>query len=252
MAWNSPRTWTVGEKVTAALMNTHLRDQLLYLKSVVDGTNTDKVPNAALLTGIDGNKISAGTINNYQLAAGIDGAKITDSTIVEAKLVGLISGTRLSLGSVGAAQLGEPYDAARIRAYQASFNQALTNNIGTNVGFNTTQFSKNISWDNPNVRFSFAESGYYLVGCTVKWAGNATGTRVLEMYRNGSTKIMGVEEAPGNATPFSLYIPPTLVQLSSGDVLHINGLQTSGGALSILATGGDLNSSTLFTAVRVA
>lgn len=28
MAWTSPRTWTTGEVVTAALMNTHLRDNL--------------------------------------------------------------------------------------------------------------------------------------------------------------------------------------------------------------------------------
>lgn len=28
MAWTSPRTWTAGETVTAALMNVHLRDNL--------------------------------------------------------------------------------------------------------------------------------------------------------------------------------------------------------------------------------
>ena len=31
MAWSSPRTWTTGEIVTAALMNTHLRDNLNVL-----------------------------------------------------------------------------------------------------------------------------------------------------------------------------------------------------------------------------
>lgn len=31
MAWTSPRTWVAGEVVTAALLNTHLRDQLLEL-----------------------------------------------------------------------------------------------------------------------------------------------------------------------------------------------------------------------------
>jgi hypothetical protein len=28
MAYTTPRTWTAGETVTAALMNTHLRDNL--------------------------------------------------------------------------------------------------------------------------------------------------------------------------------------------------------------------------------
>ena len=31
MAWTSPRTWVVGEVVTAALMNTHVRDNFLAL-----------------------------------------------------------------------------------------------------------------------------------------------------------------------------------------------------------------------------
>ncbi len=34
MAFTSPRTWVVGEIVTAALMNTHVRDNLNYLKGV--------------------------------------------------------------------------------------------------------------------------------------------------------------------------------------------------------------------------
>ena len=33
MAWTSPRTWVVSEFVTAALMNTHVRDNMLFLKS---------------------------------------------------------------------------------------------------------------------------------------------------------------------------------------------------------------------------
>ena len=33
MAWSSPRTWTTGELVTAALMNTHIRDNLNALFS---------------------------------------------------------------------------------------------------------------------------------------------------------------------------------------------------------------------------
>ncbi len=32
MAWTAPRTWTTGELVTAAVMNTHVRDNLSYLK----------------------------------------------------------------------------------------------------------------------------------------------------------------------------------------------------------------------------
>lgn len=31
-AWTSPRTWVTGEVVTASVMNTHVRDNLAYLK----------------------------------------------------------------------------------------------------------------------------------------------------------------------------------------------------------------------------
>lgn len=43
MAWTAPRTWVVSEVVTAALMNTHVRDNLLFLKSdpvIASGTLT--------------------------------------------------------------------------------------------------------------------------------------------------------------------------------------------------------------------
>jgi len=32
MSWTEPRTWTAGELVTADMMNTHVRDNLKYLK----------------------------------------------------------------------------------------------------------------------------------------------------------------------------------------------------------------------------
>ncbi len=39
MSWTAPRTWVTGEVVTAALMNTHVRDDLRYLKGL-DGDVT--------------------------------------------------------------------------------------------------------------------------------------------------------------------------------------------------------------------
>lgn len=35
-AWTAPRTWVVGELVTAALLNTHLRDNLDWLKTPLE------------------------------------------------------------------------------------------------------------------------------------------------------------------------------------------------------------------------
>jgi hypothetical protein len=36
MAYTTPRTWTTGETVTAAMMNTHVRDNTAYLKVEYD------------------------------------------------------------------------------------------------------------------------------------------------------------------------------------------------------------------------
>jgi len=43
--WTNPRTWTVAELVTKAMLDTHLRDNSLYLKEQIDaaGTLTDLI-----------------------------------------------------------------------------------------------------------------------------------------------------------------------------------------------------------------
>jgi hypothetical protein len=40
MAWTSPRTWIAGETLTAALLNTHVRDNLLELNSTASAWST--------------------------------------------------------------------------------------------------------------------------------------------------------------------------------------------------------------------
>lgn len=50
MAWTTPRTWTTGELVTAALMNTHVRDNLSDLHQ--DGTWTPTLTFGGSSTGI--------------------------------------------------------------------------------------------------------------------------------------------------------------------------------------------------------
>src|SRR5437867_1425284 len=41
MAWTAPATWTVGQLVTAATMNTHVRDNLNYLKGQAGAITLD-------------------------------------------------------------------------------------------------------------------------------------------------------------------------------------------------------------------
>jgi len=57
MAWTTPRTWTTGELVTAAIMNTHVRDNL----NVV---NTSTVQG---IIGGTGAAITAGSVFDFEV-----------------------------------------------------------------------------------------------------------------------------------------------------------------------------------------
>lgn len=52
MAWTSPRTWVVGEMLTAALLNAHVRDDILWLAerigTVVTGAATSSSSHVVL------------------------------------------------------------------------------------------------------------------------------------------------------------------------------------------------------------
>lgn len=43
MAWTAPRTWVSGEVVTAAIMNVHVRDNLLHVYGMITGTISQQV-----------------------------------------------------------------------------------------------------------------------------------------------------------------------------------------------------------------
>ncbi len=48
MPWTPPTTIVAGQVLTAAYGNANIRDNSAYLKGVVDGTGTDRIPSRAL------------------------------------------------------------------------------------------------------------------------------------------------------------------------------------------------------------
>lgn len=65
MAWTTPRTWTDGEIVTKAIMDTHVRDNLDYLKDRLDGaakqyirTATNYTTTSASLVAVDATNLA--------------------------------------------------------------------------------------------------------------------------------------------------------------------------------------------------
>ena len=61
MSWTSPRTWTASELVTKAIMDTHVKDNLDYLKTEADKLN---VSTQSVVTG------SRALGTNYQNTSG--------------------------------------------------------------------------------------------------------------------------------------------------------------------------------------
>lgn len=71
MAWTTPRTWVDGETVSQSEMNTHVRDNLDYLKSTTDTLTTDVAAKAPLVATVNAK------VASYQIAAGDSGEVIT-------------------------------------------------------------------------------------------------------------------------------------------------------------------------------
>lgn len=67
MAWTAPRTWTTGELVTAAIMNTHIRDNLNVLNPAA----------AQILIGGTGAEISSGSVMDFEVFTDLSVARWT-------------------------------------------------------------------------------------------------------------------------------------------------------------------------------
>ena len=78
MAWTAPRTWVTGEVVTAALMNTHVRDDLRYLKGLDGGvTIEDDLDIGANLLKTTNLSLKEGTSSIWYLRTAADDAYVS-------------------------------------------------------------------------------------------------------------------------------------------------------------------------------
>ena len=73
MVWTAPRTWATGEVVTAALLNTHLRDNLLAIRNPETWTTytpnwTGSVSNPAIGNGVlTGRYLQIGKVVHFRI-----------------------------------------------------------------------------------------------------------------------------------------------------------------------------------------
>jgi len=99
------------------------------------------------------------------------------------------------------ATAGVPVNGPAFSAYQSS-GQALSGGVLTKIVFGTEIFDTNSCFDNiTNYRFTPTVAGYYVLssGCYI----NTTGTKLLQLYKNGSAIFELGRNASGTDTTLS-------------------------------------------------
>ncbi|HEY8347331.1 MAG TPA: hypothetical protein VIL07_08665, partial [Symbiobacteriaceae bacterium] len=81
-------------------------------------------------------------------------------------------------------------------------------------------------------RIYIPESGKYLVICTVRWAANGNGYRLLAIKVNGGNNIAKVQEVPVAGNPMYQQVS-AMAHLNAGDYIEIVALQNSGVTLNL-------------------
>lgn len=165
MAWTDPPTFSNGVTLTASQLNQYLRDNLNYLKGIVDGV----------------------TFSAVQLN------RVT--------------------------------------------NQSFTSGAAANITWTAEAFDYGAWWSSGTtitVPSGAIPAGYTSVGLLIfgrlQWEANGTGVRRVRLYKNGvqfGSRTLGA--VTGDVTDNQI---TEMVTVVSGDLITVEGYQTSGGALN--------------------
>jgi hypothetical protein len=129
------------------------------------------------------------------------------------------------------------------RASVASAAQSLTNNTSTTILLDTASTTPTTgtydpkSWfNNANDRIAIGQDGFYCITANIAFAANATGRRIVEIRVNGSeVAATSVLASPAGS---SIISATTNLYLAAGDLVTMNALQQSGGALNTVVVAG--------------
>lgn len=285
MAWTAPRTWTTGEVVTAAILNTHVRDNLTALGTMIDATNgltadavlsgngTGEVKQLALTDGQFAHGNASGVLAALQLIVStaspvlrheVGGIEADISAVAKGGIVaGTGTGTMglLAVGSNDQVLVADSAEATGLkwsaqttadigaRVYDAS-TQTLTTGSAAFINFDSETFDTDTMHDTVtnNTRLTATTAGKYLVIGQMEFAANATGERRLSIGKNGATNDVATVVHDAAASGETRIIVAGFVDLSATDYVQLEAWQNSGGNLNV--SGGP--NSSWFSAMRVA
>jgi hypothetical protein len=119
--------------------------------------------------------------------------------------------------------------------------QSLTNNTVTAVTFNSELFDTDAfhdnSTNNSRITIPSGKAGKYLLVSAISFAGNATGTRIARIHKNGSLFTIPSILSAAPVADYTILSTTTLVDAQVGDYFEVFALQSSGGALNLNENG---------------
>jgi hypothetical protein len=120
------------------------------------------------------------------------------------------------------------------RAFHSA-TQSIPNDTLTTVALNSEAFDTASlhSTTDANSRLTAPVSGIYSLTAAANWFVNPTGSRLAQIWQNGSTILVSDSVVPNQDDD---HVLSTLARLSAGDYVELRVKQSSGGAL-LLATG---------------
>ena len=137
MAWTTPRTWVSGELVTAALFNTHIRDNLNILKTPINNSGQAEFTDATELT------IASGVITVTQNYHKVD----TQSDASSDDLDTITVGTDVAAGFV---LVLRPESGARTVVLKDGTSGADNLDLGADITLDETYKVVNLIYDGSN------------------------------------------------------------------------------------------------------
>ena len=147
-----------------------------------------------------------------------------------------------------AATLKTLLSGGRVRVYNSA-NISISSGAWAALSFDSER------WDNEGAhstasntsRLTAQAGGLYIITGGIRWAANATGSRLLAVRLNGTTYIMRIRDNPISGAYIAQSIM-TQYELATDDYVELMVYQDSGGALNIENSG---NTSPEFMMVRV-
>lgn len=115
-------------------------------------------------------------------------------------------------------------------------DQSIADSTLTLLAFNTERYDASAQHDTStnNERLTAAVTGKYHVWANVLWAANATGTRLLECWRNNTNEVArDWRIANTGAAAYTTNHIDVTIALTAGDYVTVKAYQTSTGALDV-------------------